>query len=141
MITAVLDTNVLVPGFAKKSGPPSALVDLWLAQRFKLIISEIILAELDHAWSKPYWAMRFSPEDIRETTTFLRIAAEVTSLSLAVKGVATHPADDLILATAVSANADYLVTGDKPLLAIGYYEGIPILSPREFLTILEQTEE
>ena len=54
-----------------------------------------------------------------------------------VHGVATHPEDDLILATAVSAKADYLVTGDKKLRELGSYQGVSIVSPREFLDILE----
>jgi predicted nucleic acid-binding protein len=37
-----------------------------------------------------------------------------------------------VLGTAVAGQADYLVTGDKQLLELGNYQGIPILSPREF---------
>jgi predicted nucleic acid-binding protein len=54
-----------------------------------------------------------------------------------VSGVATHPEDDLILATAVAANATYLVTGDRKLRAVGNFRGVTILSPREFLATLE----
>jgi predicted nucleic acid-binding protein len=50
--------------------------------------------------------------------------------------VATHPEDDLVLATAVSAHADYLVTGDRKLQRLGSYQGVRILSPREFLAVL-----
>jgi predicted nucleic acid-binding protein len=53
-----------------------------------------------------------------------------------VQGVASHPEDDLILATAVSAQADYLVTGDRQLLALGEYQGAQIVTPRAFATIL-----
>jgi predicted nucleic acid-binding protein len=53
-----------------------------------------------------------------------------------VQGVASHPEDDLILATAVSAQADYLVTGDRQLLALGRYQGVEIVTPRAFATIL-----
>ena len=54
-----------------------------------------------------------------------------------VQGVATHPEDDLILATAISGNADYLVTGDRQLLALGSYGGVRIVTPRDFLAILD----
>ena len=57
-------------------------------------------------------------------------------LTVQVAGVATHPEDDLILATAVSSGADYLVTGDRRLRAVGAYADVAILSPREFLTLL-----
>ena len=53
-------------------------------------------------------------------------------------GVATHPEDDLVLATAVSAQADYLVTRDRQLLKLGSYQGVAIVSPTEFLDELQK---
>jgi predicted nucleic acid-binding protein len=44
-----------------------------------------------------------------------------------------------VLAAAVSADADDLVTGDKRFLAVGSYAGVTILSPRAFLDLLETT--
>jgi predicted nucleic acid-binding protein len=59
-----------------------------------------------------------------------------------VHNIATHPEDDVILATAVSAKADYLVTGDTKLQHIGMYRGVVILSPRRFLeTLTEKVSE
>lgn len=54
-----------------------------------------------------------------------------------VSGLASHPADDLVLDTAVSAGATYVVTGDGPLLRLGVVQGVTIVSPRHFLEILE----
>jgi predicted nucleic acid-binding protein len=53
-----------------------------------------------------------------------------------VQGVATHPEDDVMLATAISGGVDNLVTGDRRLREVGSIEGIAILSPREFLDLL-----
>jgi predicted nucleic acid-binding protein len=44
----------------------------------------------------------------------------------------------LILATAVSGGADYLVTGDKQLLKLGSFEGVRIVDSRAFLEILDR---
>ena len=41
-----------------------------------------------------------------------------------------------MIATAVSARADYLVTGDAQLLRLGMYERVRIVSPSEFLDVL-----
>jgi predicted nucleic acid-binding protein len=52
--------------------------------------------------------------------------------------VAGDPKDDPIIATALVAKADYLVTGDRAhLLPIREYQSIRIVSPREFLKTLE----
>ena len=45
--------------------------------------------------------------------------------------------DDLVLATAVSARADRVVTGDQDLLVLQQYEGIRVVSPRRFLEWLD----
>ena len=58
-----------------------------------------------------------------------------------VRGVATHPEDDLVLATAVSGQVDYLVTGDRQILRLGMYEGVTIISPAAFLDILHAQRE
>jgi predicted nucleic acid-binding protein len=55
-----------------------------------------------------------------------------------VRGVAPDTEDDLVLGTAVAANADFLVTGDKGLLAIGEYCGVRIVTAEAFLQALEQ---
>ena len=50
-----------------------------------------------------------------------------------VRGVATTPADDLILATAVAGAASHLVTGDRQPRNLGEYEGVRIVGPRAFV--------
>ena len=78
-----------------------------------------------------------APEQREGLLELLEEETERVSLRVAVQGVATHPEDDLILATAVSAQADYLVTGDKQLLALGSFQGVRIVAPAAFLAILE----
>jgi putative PIN family toxin of toxin-antitoxin system len=137
VIVAVLDTNVLVSGFPARTGVPATLIDLWRAEAYRLAISTPILAELAEAWRDPYWAARFSPAERAEALALLRSAAIVTPPTVEVTGVATHPEDDLILVT-VASRVTYLVTGDRRLRAIGAFRGVALLSPREFLTRLEE---
>ncbi|HKS71183.1 MAG TPA: hypothetical protein VJQ45_12220 [Ktedonobacterales bacterium] len=54
----------------------------------------------------------------------------------AVAGVATHPEDDVIVATASAASADYVVTDDKHLRNVGIYGGTRIISTAEFAALL-----
>ncbi|MGE3911651.1 MAG: putative toxin-antitoxin system toxin component, PIN family [Chloroflexota bacterium] len=53
--------------------------------------------------------------------------------------VTGDPEDDYVLATARVGSADYLVTGDKELLGLQQFHGTRIVSPREFLFVLEGT--
>jgi putative PIN family toxin of toxin-antitoxin system len=138
MISAVVDTNVLASGFASssQSSLPAQIIDAWRACSFNLVVSEPILIELERTLQTPYFSRRLTPEVIAADGALLRRQAVVAGLTIQVTGVATHPEDDLILATAVSAHSDYLVTGDTRLQKVGSYEGIIIVSPRDFLGIL-----
>ena len=62
--------------------------------------------------------------------------AQIVHISSEVEGVATHPEDDAILATALSASADFLVTGGRDLLDLANFRGIQNKSPRDFLSLL-----
>jgi len=53
-------------------------------------------------------------------------------------GVAADTEDDLVLATAISGSAEYLVTGDKPHQALQNYQSVAIISPRAFLDVLNE---
>lgn len=138
MISVVVDTNVLVSGFVRRNtqSPTVLVIDAWRARIFVLVVSEHILDELERTFLEPYFASRLTPEQRTANITLIREEAIITPITSEVHGIATHPEDDLILATAVSAQVDYLVTGDTKLQDLGSYQGVVILSPREFLELL-----
>jgi putative PIN family toxin of toxin-antitoxin system len=116
--TAVLDTNVLASGFVGRfveQSTPGELIRQWVRSRYVLAVSEYILLELARAFQQPYFTACFSAEDRAGALLLLREEAHISSPTASVSGVATHPEDDLALATALSARADYLVTGDERL--------------------------
>jgi len=136
--TAVVDANVLASGFVARAPAslPAQVLDAWRATAYTLVVSQHILDELARTFGKPYFARRLTPAQVAADLALLRRQALVTPITAHVSGVATHPEDDLVLATAVSAHADYLVTGDKKLQDLGSYQGVTIVSPREFLALL-----
>jgi putative PIN family toxin of toxin-antitoxin system len=140
VIRAVLDTNVLVSGLAGLdtwTSTPGIILSRWLDGAFELLISPVILAELDRTLDKPYYRSQRSLPHIVRAERAVRALSTGVVPTVVVSGIAPHPADDLVLAAAVSAQADYLVTGDRRFQAVGTYEGVTILSPRAFLDLLE----
>jgi len=133
---AVFDANVLASGFVRPDAPPGQLLQLWKLGRFTLIVSEPLIAETKRTLEKPYFVARLTIDQRANNITLLRAEAVVTDLAADVSGVATHPEDDLVLAAAVSAGAAYLVTGDTKLQRLGSYQGVRIVSPRQFLNLL-----
>ncbi len=135
MISAVLDTNILASGTVTVSTPPGQILDAWHNGQFELVTSEHIIDELRLTLQKPYFQKYVTINDVAAFIDLLHNEATVIPITISIKGLATHPEDDLILATAVSAKADYLVTGDGPLLRkVGNcYQGVTILTPSDFL--------
>ena len=138
MSRALVDTNVLASGFTYQGSIPDQLLRAWLAGCYELAISEEILTELERTLHKPYFFTRLGVEQIQANLALLRRRASVVSLTAQVRGVATHPEDDLVLAATVSAHSDYLVTGDGPFRRrVPTYQGVSLISPRDFLELLE----
>jgi predicted nucleic acid-binding protein len=107
---------------------------------FRLIISDYIDGELRKTLAQPYFRRKIRSEDRELFLILLSKFAEHVAIRRRVTGVATHPEDDPILATALSAHADYLVTGDQPLRRrVPAIQDIPLVSPAEFLDFLTET--
>lgn len=136
----VLDTNVLASGFIgadKPDSTPGELVRRWRAQASTLVVSEHILTELADTLTNPYFTRRLSASEVADALESLRLDGIMHPITVDVAGVASHAEDDVVLATALSARAKYLVTGDKRLLERVAYRGTLLLSPRQFLAVLE----
>ena len=141
MISAVLDTNVLASGTVTAATPPGQILDAWHVRKFELVTSAHIINELSRTLQKPYFQNRLSSQAITNFIDLLQNEAFVTPIIIKIQGVATHPEDDLTIATALSAKADYLVSGDQSLLnKVGSsYQGIAFITPNDFLKVLQQT--
>jgi putative PIN family toxin of toxin-antitoxin system len=140
---AVLDANVIASGVLRyhhASSTPAVLLRRWLAGDFALLISRPLAREVERTLTDPYFVTRADPLDAAFILVSLGTKATPVSITTAVYGIATHPEDDVVLSTAISAQVEYLVTGDKQLLRLGNYRGVAIVSPRAFLTLLEAEE-
>ncbi len=138
---AVLDANVIVSGLMgllASGSPPGEVLRRWRSDEYALIVSGPIMVEVRRALQKPYFTERRSIQLIEATLEIIQQRALMAALTVSVSGIATHPEDDLVLATAVSASADVLVSGDRQLLKLGSFEGVRILSPRDFLQFLDE---
>ena len=139
MIRAVIDTNVFVSGaagFQQGESTPGDIVRRWRRQEFVLIASAPIIDEIARTLATPYFLRQSTPDIRGELMDALVRDAKHAVLTSFVEGAASHPEDDLILATAISGRADYLVTGDRNLQRLGSYRSVSMVSPREFLAIL-----
>ena len=136
-VRVVFDTTILA-SLSVATHDPLAFLRTASEQRlFELCVSDFILDELSRTLKKPYFVSHL-PDQGTAFLAMLRRVATVVPVSAAIVGVVSDPNDDPILATAVSAQARYLVSGDKAVLAVGQVQGIPILTARQLYDQLQQ---
>ena len=122
----VLDTNVLLAAFATH-GLCEALLEACLASH-ELVTSDHILKELGRHLTGKF---KMPARRANELVAFVLEYAERVVPSKVARAVVSD-ADDLpVLGTAVAGRCDLLVTGDAELVALGSFEGIPIVTPRD----------
>ncbi len=104
----VLDTNVVVSGLIWRN-TPRQILDAARERRITLYTSSVLLAELAEVLDRAHLAAEIAPTVIAD------------------------PDDDAVLACALAAQADLVVSGDRHLLNLKHYQRIPIVAPAEAL--------
>jgi len=134
-VRAVLDANVIISGLIAPHGTPAKVMRAWLDGAFELVVSALLLAELERALAYPKLRERINPAEVRELVDLLRREAQMVgdpddppSLGSA------DPGDDYLIALAAAASAA-IVSGDRHLLDLA--QRLPVYSPAEFLALLE----
>lgn len=123
----VLDTNVLLAGVATH-GICESLIALCYRDH-TVVLSDHILNEFVEHYVGKFKASREQATVVADT---IRRNSEIV-VPTDVARDAVEDVDDLpVLGTAVAGRADSLITGDKQLLDMESYQGIPIRSPRQF---------
>lgn len=141
MYRAVLDTNVFISGIKSQNTPPGLILDAWRAQKIVLITSPQLLAEIQEVLLRPsiLHLLRKSPSEVLSFIQSLNQKTYVTEGRHKVAVLKDDPDDNMILACTEEGMATHLVTGNKKHFPFTDYKGIQIVSPREFLSLLEKS--
>jgi putative PIN family toxin of toxin-antitoxin system len=140
MRRVVADTTVLISAFLTPRGVSSEFLRRAREGAFHIVLAPEILDEThDRLLRRRRLRRGYGYTDHRvyrfhrllQTTTIL-----VTDLP-PVSGIVRDPNDDMVIACALKARADYIVTRDKDLLSLGAYESVRIVTPRQLLDLLE----
>ncbi len=132
----VLDTNVIISGFLNLGGIPAQILHLWRQERFDVLITGAILEEYIKVFQYSRIQKRLQlniselAEDFREFCILVEPVEPVDVIKV-------DPDDNKFVECAVSGNAELIISGDIHLLALKQYNGIQILSPNAFLTVLQ----
>lgn len=129
------DTNVLVSAFIA-GGPPSRVIEAAIDGRIDLVLADPVLGELERVLTVK---LGVEPERVRELRTLLIDLASkrVDAPMQAPEAITGDPDDDVILACAVVAGVELVVSGDRRhLLPVGEHQGVRIVTPQALLAEL-----
>lgn len=128
---------MIISATLSPGGSPGRLFRYWLEGAYDLVVSPLLLDELERAVGYSKLRDRVPTNERMELVELLSrggIAAEDPQLSPQVQS--PDPDDDYLIALA-SVSRSVLVSGDKDLLGLSHQ--IPVYSPAEFLALTEES--
>jgi uncharacterized protein len=116
-LRVVLDTNVLVSGLAYPNSVPGKIISAWKTGAVGVVLSRYILDEFIRVFPR-LPKINLQAEDVRNLTDSMTLFAEMITPDNFVIDYLRDPKDKPIVELLLSSKADYLITGDKDLLAL-----------------------
>ena len=134
---AVLDTNVVLSGLLWR-GAPHALLGQVRAGTLGLVSSPALIAELARIVTRAKFrtVLARTATDPEHVVADVQLLADMIAPPPLPVPVCRDPDDDNVLALAVAARVDFIVSGDGDLLVLGTYADIPIWTPAGALVML-----
>ena len=138
-VRAVVDTNVIVSALIRPKGRAAVLWRRLSEEAFTAVFSPELIDEIAAVLGHPKIRVKYrtSPKDLEDIAALFALRGDLVTCEERIR-LCRDPDDDFLLETAVSGNADYLVTGDEDLLSLKKLRQTKILKPASFLAILEK---
>lgn len=130
----VVDSNVLLSGLLWR-GAPYRLIEQVRDGKVDIFSSPALLSELAEVLGRPQFAdvLERSGSSTEFVLGEVQAMVKLVYPALFPIPVCRDPDDDEVLATALAAQADLIVSGDRDLLVLATFQGIPIVTPSSAL--------
>lgn len=137
---AVFDANVYVSALLTPGGTPGRLIGHFLRRDdYEIVLSPAIAEEVLQVFGYPKLKRYIAPGVVpRDWFEDIAARALVVAGERSAARYCRDPDDDKYIVAALEGFAEYLVTGDGDLLALGACEGVAIIRPADFLAILNR---
>ena len=134
MIRVVVDTNIVISGLLF-GGTPYKVVKTAIDRKFLHLLSAPLINEIERVMRSKKFGLSSNEASMLTEPFFER--ATIVVPTCAINAIRRCPGDNRVLECAVDGNAQYIVTGDrKDLLSLGKFQGIPIISAKDFLQLI-----
>lgn len=131
MARVVVDTGVVISGLIQKEGISRVALNLVL-QIHTPLVSLATFSELKEVMFRPKFERVFTNDDVLVMLKIISLKSEQVEIRSRVE-VCRDPKDNMFLELAIDGLADVIISRDPDLLVLHPFEGIPILSPADFL--------
>jgi len=136
---AVLDTNVYISMLLSPRGSGTWLMALWSEERYELVISPELFAEFVDVVNRSELKSGIEPQRMLALFRRLRQDAIWTTGAIEARGMLSDPQDDFLMSAALEAEAEFIVTWDARLLDQKSCQGVKIISPDQFISLVVRT--
>ncbi|MFC1681067.1 putative toxin-antitoxin system toxin component, PIN family [Pseudomonadota bacterium] len=127
----VLDTNVLISGIFF-GGLPGRILNAWRSRKFQIAVSVEVPEEYIEVAER--LTARYADIEYKGILGLIVENADLIQASALTEPVCDDPDDDKFLACAVAAHAEIIVSGDRALLKASGYQGIQVMTPKDFVS-------
>ena len=133
----VFDTNTAISGLLWH-GTPGRLIDAAHSKSVTLCTSAVLLAELRGVLTRDKFSKQLEARGLKATEVFDGYAALTAIVVPAIihPTIVNDPSDDAVLACALGAEAELIVSGDRHLLDLKEHQGIRIVTAAEALRVI-----
>jgi putative PIN family toxin of toxin-antitoxin system len=137
----VIDPNLLVSYLLTHRGPIAQIIDTHLAQEdFTLLGCVQLLEELDRVLQYSKFQRYFDDNTRLRFVALIASLSELLDIPDQVPRLVRDPKDDYLIACALAGKADFLVSGDKDVLAVKAVETVKMVTAKQFLETLSVVE-
>jgi hypothetical protein len=137
----VIDPNLLVSYLLTHRGPIAQIIDTHLAQEdFTLLGCVQLLEELDRVLRYSKFQRYFDDKTRLRFVALIASLSELLDIPDQVPRLVRDPKDDYLIACALAGKADFLVSGDKDVLAVKAVETVKMVTAKQFLETLSVVE-
>jgi len=130
-VKVVLDTNTIVSGIGWE-GPPRRILFALREGTHTLVTSPDLLRELTAVLRYPRLHLIARHPLLPEILAWLHRPEHLVYPSERIDAIKPGPADNLVLEAAVAGKAHAIVSGDRHLLALKQFRGMPVMAPATF---------
>jgi putative PIN family toxin of toxin-antitoxin system len=139
ILRILLDTNVVFSAILWRGAPHQLLEKISACNNIRLFTSPVLLEELAEVLLRPTASKRFSALEIKQSDALSAYidAVDIVIPSEVPKVVLRDQDDDHVIAAAIAANANLIVTGDDDLLSLGSHQGIKVVTVSQAMDLIQ----